>query len=73
MNSIVIKWPPQSPDLILKEDLWDVVEHEILIHVQPLRNFIMSICTKIQKEFFQHLVESVPGSQMVVQPGISKV
>ncbi len=46
---ILLKWPPQSPDLNPIEHLWDVVEQEIhIMDVQPtnlqkLRNAIMSI------------------------------
>ncbi len=62
----LLKWPPQSPDLSPIEHLWDVVEREIhIMDVQPtnlqqLRDAIMSICSKISEECFQHLVESMP-------------
>ncbi len=60
----LLKWPPQSPDLI--EHLWDVMEREIhIMDVQPtnlqqLCDAIMSIWTRISEECFQHLVESMP-------------
>uniref|UniRef100_A0A3B3CGX4 Transposase Tc1-like domain-containing protein n=1 Tax=Oryzias melastigma TaxID=30732 RepID=A0A3B3CGX4_ORYME len=63
----VFKWPPQSPDLNPIEHLWDVVEQEIRImdvqptNLQQLRDAIMSIWTKLSKECFQYLVESMPG------------
>ncbi len=63
---ILLKWPPQSPDLNPKEHIWDVVEREIhIMDVQPtnlqqLRDAIMTIWTKISQECFQHLVESMP-------------
>ncbi len=50
---ILLKWPPQLPDLDPIEHLWDVVEREIpIMDVQPtslqqLRDAIMSIWTKI--------------------------
>ncbi len=62
----LLKWPPQSPDLNPIELLWDVVEREIhimdvqLTNMLQLRDAIMSIWTKISKEYFQHLVESMP-------------
>jgi len=62
-----LKRPPQSPDLISIEHLWDVGEWEIrIMDVQPtnlhqLCDSVMSIWTKISEECFQqHLVESVP-------------
>ena len=61
----VLKWPPQSPDLNQIE-LWDIVELEIRlmdvqpIHLQQLRDAIMSIWTKISEICFQYLVESMP-------------
>ncbi len=51
----LLKWPPQSPDLNPIEQLWDVVEREILImdvqptNLQQLRDAIMSIWTKISE------------------------
>ncbi len=45
----LLKWPPQSPDLNPIEQLWDVVEREILImdvqttNLQQLRDAIMTI------------------------------
>ncbi len=65
MSSLLLKWPPQSPDLNPIEHLWDVVEREIRImdvqptNLQQLRDAIMSIWTKISEECFQHLVESM--------------
>ncbi len=62
----LLKWPPQSPDLNPIEHLWDVVEREIRImdvqptNLQQLHVAIMSIWTKISKECFQNLVESMP-------------
>ncbi len=62
---IILKWPPQSPDLNPIEHPWDVVEREIhIMDVQPtnlqqLRDAIMSIWTKLSEECFQHLVESM--------------
>ncbi len=58
----LLKWPPQSPDLSLIEQLWDVVKREICImtNLQQLRDAIMSIWTKISEECFQRLVESMP-------------
>ncbi len=62
----LLKWLTQSPDLNPIEHLWDVVEREIgIMDVQPtnlqqLCDAIMSIWTKISKECFQHLVESMP-------------
>ncbi len=62
---ILLKWPPQSPDLNPIEHLWDVVEQEIhimdvqLTNLQQLRDAIMSIWTKIFDDCFQHLVESI--------------
>ncbi len=61
----LLKWPPQSPDLNPIEQLWDVVEREILImdvqstNLQQLRDAIMTIWSKISEECFQHLVESM--------------
>ncbi len=81
----LLKWPPQSPDLNPIEHLWDVVEREIHImdvqttNLQQLRDAIMTICTKISEECFQHLVESMPRRIKTVlkakgvQPGTSKV
>ncbi len=60
----------QSPDLSPIEHLWDVVEREIrILDVQPtnlqqLRDAIMSICSKISDECFQHLVESMPELEL---------
>ncbi len=77
--------PPQSADLNPIEHLWDVVEREIRImdvqptHLQQLRDAIMSIWTKISKEWFQHLVESMPQTIKAaletkgVKTGTSKV
>ncbi len=62
----LLKWPPQSPDLNPIEQLWDVVEREILImdvqttNLQQLCDAMMTIWTKISEECFQHLVESMP-------------
>ncbi len=62
---ILLKWPPQSPDLNPIEHLWDVVEREICImdvqptNLQQLCDAIISIWTKISEEYFQHLVESM--------------
>ncbi len=81
----LLKWLPQSPDLNPIEHLWDVVEREIhimdvqLTNLQKLCDAIMTICTKISEECFQHLVESMPWrikavlKKKGVQPGISKV
>ncbi len=66
----LLKWPPQSPDLSPIEHLWDVVEREIRImdvqptNLQQLRDAIMSICSKMSDECFQHLVESVPELEL---------
>jgi len=63
---IVLKWPPQSPDLNPIEDLWDVVERELraldvhLTNLHQLQDAILSIWANISKECFQHLVESMP-------------
>jgi len=63
---ILLKWPPQSPDLNPIEHFWDVVEQEIRImymqptNLQKLRDAIISVWTKISEECFQHLVESMP-------------
>ncbi len=62
----LLKWPPQLPDLNPIEHLWDVLEREIRImdvqptNLQQLRDAIMSICTKISEDCFQHLVKSMP-------------
>ncbi len=62
----LLKWPPQSSDINPIEHLWDVVERDIRImdvqptNLQQLCDAIMSIWTKISKEFFQNLVESMP-------------
>ncbi|KAM8844829.1 rho GTPase-activating protein 23 isoform 3-T3 [Spinachia spinachia] len=80
-----LKWPPQSPDLLLTKHLWDVEEREIrCMDVQPtnlqqLRDAVMSIWTKLSEEGFQYLVESMPRRIKAVlkakgvQPGTSKV
>ncbi len=66
MSSLYSNGLPQSPDLNPIEHLWDVVGREIYImdvqltNPQQLRDAIMSIWTKISKECFQHLVESMP-------------
>ncbi len=80
----LLKWPPQSPDLIPIEHLWDVVEQEIhIMDVQPtnllqLRDAIMSIWIRISEECFQHLVKCHEELRQFwrhegVQPGTSKV
>jgi len=62
----VLKWPPQSPDIIPIEHLWDVVEWELrALDVHPtnlhqLQDAILSIWAIISKECFQHLFESMP-------------
>lgn len=59
----VLKWPLQSPDSN-PIDFLDVDECEMLIidvaNLQQLYDAVMSICTKISKEFFQHLFQSIP-------------
>jgi len=63
---IVLKWPPQSPDLKPKEHLWDVVEQELCAlgehpsNPHQLQDAILSIWANISKECFQHLVKSMP-------------
>lgn len=63
---IVLKRPPQPPDLNPKEHLWDVVEQEIHItdvqptNLQQLRDAITSVWTKLSEECLQYLVESMP-------------
>jgi len=58
--------PPQSPDLNPIEHLWDVVEWELSAldanptNLHQLQDAILSIWAKISKEYFQHLVESMP-------------
>jgi len=62
----VLKWPPQSPDLNPIEHLWDMVERELraldvhLTNLHQLQDAILSIWAHISKEWFQHLVESIP-------------
>jgi len=62
----VLKWPPHSPNLNPIEHLWDVVERELCapdIHptnLHQLQDAILSIWANISKEWFQHLVESMP-------------
>lgn len=55
--------PPQLPEPRPVEQLWDVVEEEILITaVQQLSDVLVSVWTQIFEECFQPLVESMPGS-----------
>jgi len=62
----VLKWPPQSQDLNPIEHIWDVLEwwlHALDVHptnLHQLQDAILSLCANISKEFFQHLVESMP-------------
>jgi len=61
----VLKWPPQSPELNPKEDLWDLERELCALDVHPttlhqLQDAILSIWANISKECFQHLVESMP-------------
>jgi len=53
---------PQSPDLNPIEHLWDVVERELNPNpnLHQLQDAILSIWPNISKEWFQHLVESMP-------------
>jgi len=68
----VLKWPPQSPDLNPIEHLWDEVERDLgALYVHPtnlhqLQDAIQSIWANISKEWFQHLVESMPCRIMAV-------
>ena len=61
----VLQWPSQSPGLNPTEHLWNVLEWEIrsmnvqLTNLQKLLDAIMSTWTRISKECFQHLVESM--------------
>jgi len=56
---IVLKWPPQSPDLNPTEHLWDVVERELCaldVHptnIQQLQDAILSIWANINTELRQ--------------------
>ncbi len=65
---ILLKWPPQSPDLNPIEHLWDVVEREIhimdvqLTNLQQLRDAIMSIWTKVSEECFHMFLIKWPVS-----------
>ncbi len=69
---IILEWPPQSSDLNPIECVWNVVEQEIHImdvqstNLQQLHDAVMSIWTKISKECFQHLVESMPWRMKAV-------
>lgn len=56
-DDTLLKWPPQSPELIPIEHLWDLVE---ILDVQPtnlkhLCDAIVSIWSKISEECFQDL------------------
>jgi len=63
---------PQSPDLNLIEHLWVVVEQELCaLDVHPtnlhqMQDAILSIWANISKEYFQHLVESIPHRMKAV-------
>jgi len=67
----VPKWPPQSPDLNPIDHLWDVVERELrALNVLPtnlhqLQDAFLSIWANISKEYFQHLVESMPRNSRI--------
>jgi len=60
------KMASQSPDLNPIDHLWDLVEQELCaLDVHPtnlhqLQDAILSIWANIFKEWFQHLVESMP-------------
>ncbi len=80
----LLNWPPQSPDLNPIEHLWDVMEREIIMDVQPtnlqqLCDAIMSIWTRISEECFTTPCWIYARElrqfwrQKWIQPGTSKV
>ncbi len=84
ISSLYSKWPPQSPDLIPIEHLWDVVEREIRImdvqppNLQQLRDAIMSIWKKkfwamFPKPCWIYALLRQFWRQKWVRPGTSKV
>jgi len=62
----LMSWPPNSPDLNPLEHIWDVMERELRVQRQPIRNIsdlrdrCLNIWYNLSPAIYQGLVASMP-------------